>query len=201
MSDRTLRPFVRNLRLASLVAVGLALSACGFRPMDARNPADPGSPELARIDVPPIDDRVGQVMRSGIVRRLNPSGIVADSAYTLRVKYSESKIGRGIRSDDSAVRNDYVLSVNFSLERRPDGDTPGRTLLNGVTTATTRFNNPDQLYAGFVSERAAQERAADLAADDIARQVRLYFRYPQNYPEVVEPKPAEPVAPTRPTRP
>lgn len=201
MSDRTLRPFVRNLRLASLVAVGLALSACGFRPMDARNPAEPGSPELARIDVPPIKNRVGQLMRSGVVRRLNPSGIAADPVYTLHVDYTDAKVGRGVRSDDSAVRNDYILTANFSLERRPDGDTPGRILLNGVTTATTRFNNPDQLYAGFVSERAAQERAADVAADDIARQVRLYFRYPQNYPEVVEPKPAKPVAPTRPTRP
>ncbi len=201
MSDRLTRPFARWSRLASLAAVGLALSACGFRPMDAHRPDEPGAPELARIDIPPIPERVGQLMRSGIARRLNPSGAAADSAYTLRVSYGAATVGRGTRSDDSAIRNDYVLNVSFSLEAKPDGDTPGRLLLSGTSSAVTRHNNPEQLYAGYVSERAAQERAADMAAEDVARQIRLYFRYPQNYPVTAAPQVPPPAAPTRPTRP
>lgn len=201
MSDRIPRPFARYLRLASMLAVGLGLTACGFRPMDAHRADEPGAPELARIEVPPIPDRVGQLMRSGITRRLNPSGAVAESAYTLRVIYSATSLSRGTRADDSAIRNDYALTANFTLEAKPDGDTPGRVLVRGTATAVTRHNNPEQLYAGFVSERAAQERAADLAAEDVARQIRLYFRFPQNYPAIVAPEPKPAPEPTRPTRP
>lgn len=201
MPNRTFRPSARWPRLASLAAVGLALTACGFRPMDAHRADEPDTPELARIDVPPIPDRVGQLMRSGITRRLNPSSTVADSAYTLRVSYTSTTVARGTRTDDSAIRNDYVLTANFRLEAKPQGDTPGRTLLTGTSVATTRHNNPEYLYAGFVSERAAQERAADLAAEDVARQIRLYFRYPQNYPPVTATPAAQPVEHTRPTRP
>lgn len=201
MPDRLIRPFARLSRLASMVAVGFALTACGFRPMDAHRADEPAAPELARIDVPPIPERIGQLMRSGITRRINPSGTVTESAYTLRVSYSGSSVARGIRADDSAIRNDYVLTANFSLEAKPDGDTPGRLLLKGTATSVTRHNNPEQLYAGFVSERAAQERAADQAAEDIARQVRLYFRFPQNYPAIAPPEPKPAPEPTRPTRP
>lgn len=200
MPNRTSRPFARLPRLASLVAVGLALAACGFRPMDAHRTDEPDIPELARIDVSPISDRVGQLMRAGITRRLNPTSTVADPAYTLRVTYTGTSVARGTRSDDSAIRNDYILTANFTLEAKPQGDSPGRRLLAGTSVTTTRHNNPEYLYAGFVSERAAQERAADLAAEDVARQIRLYFLYPQNYPPITTPE-VKPVERTRPTRP
>lgn len=200
MTDRA-RPF-RSLaaRLAPLVAVGLALSACGFRPMDAHAPNQAGSPELARIDIAPIPDRIGQVMRAGIDRRLNPTGAVADTAYVLRVTYTKTTASRGLRSDDSAARNDFILSATFQLTSVAKNDAPAKTLLKGVSTAVTRHNNPEQLYAGYVSARAAEERAAEMAAEDIARQLRLYFRFPENYPELKTTAP-EPVEHTRPTRP
>ena len=194
--SRATRPL---LRLAPLLGV-VAVTACGFRPMDARAPGSEASKALASIAVAPIENRVGQVMRTGIARRLNPTGLVVPETHALKVSYIASTVSRGVRNDDSAIRNDYTLTANFELLTAPKDDTPIRILMQGTTVAVTRHNNPEQLYAGYVSTREAEERAADMAAEDIARQIRLYFRNPGNYSvretEVPPPTPQE-----RPTRP
>lgn len=181
--------------------LGLALvTACGFQPMDARAPNRELPAQLAGIAVPPIPDRVGQVMRTGIQRRLNPTGLVTPEAHSLKVNYTETTVSRGLRNDDSAIRNDYTLTARFQLTTTSTDDTPLRVLMEGSTVAVTRHNNPEQLYAGYVSAREAEERAADIAAEDIVRQIRLYFRNPSNYSVPVAP-PAAPVPHERPTRP
>lgn len=194
--SRTIRPLLRLVPLLGLAAT----TACGFRPMDARAPSSDAPAALAGVSVAPIKDRVGQVMRTGIARRLNPTGQVVPETHSLKVQYTATTVSRGIRNDDSAIRNDYTLSAQFKLITAPKDDTPAQVLMEGSTIAVTRHNNPEQLYAGYVSAREAEERAADIAAEDIARQIRLYFRNPANYAApVAAPTPAVPHE--RPTRP
>lgn len=190
------RPLLRLVPLLGIAAV----TACGFRPMDARAPGSEAPKMLAGIAIAPIKDRVGQVMRTGIARRLNPTGLVVPETHTLKITYNASTVARGVRNDDSAIRNDYTLTAKFKLLATPKGETEEQLLMEGSTTAVTRHNNPEQLYAGYVSAREAEERAADMAAEDIARQIRLYFRNPSNYTVPVTPQPA-PVPDERPTRP
>lgn len=194
--SRLARPLLRLVPLLGLVAV----TACGFRPMDARAPNSEAPKALAGIAVAPIKDRVGQVMRTGIKRRLNPGGLAVPETHTLKVEYTATTVARGTRNDDSAIRNDYTLSVQFQLITAPKNDTPAQVLMAGSSIAVTRHNNPEQLYAGYVSSREAEERAADMAAEDIARQIRLYFRNPGNYTAPVVPVPPS-VPHERPTRP
>ncbi len=196
LPSRLSRPLLRLVPLLGLAAV----TACGFRPMDARAPGSETPAALAGVAVAPIKDRVGQVMRSGIERRLNPTGLVAPEAYSLKVEYTVTTVGRGTRNDDSAIRNDYTLTVQFKLITVTKGDDPARVVMTGSSIAVTRHNNPEQLYAGYVSAREAEERAADLAAEDVARQIRLYFRNPSAYSVPDEPQP-QPAPHERPTRP
>ena len=175
--SRTIRPLLRLVPLLGLAAV----TACGFRPMDARAPGSDAPAALAGVSIAPIKDRVGQVMRTGIARRLNPTGLVVPETHALKVTYTASTVARGVRNDDSAIRNDYTLNARYTLLTAPKDDTPAQVLIEGTTVAMTRHNNPEQLYAGYVSAREAEERAADIAAEDIARKIRLYFRTPANY--------------------
>lgn len=187
------------LRLVPLLGLAV-VTACGFRPMDAHAPSGNASTELAGIAVSPIPDRVGQVMRTGIERQLNPGGLVVPETHALKVHYTAVTVSRGLRTDDSAVRNDYTLTATFELATAPKDDTPIKMLMQGTSVAVTRHNKPAQLYAGYVSAREAEERAADMVAEDIARQIRLYFRNPGQYS--VPTKEAPPQAPhERPTRP
>jgi LPS-assembly lipoprotein len=195
-SRMMIRPLLRMVPLLGLAAV----AACGFHPMDARAPGGDAPAALAGIAVAPIKDRVGQVMRTGIERRLNPTGLVVPETHSLKVQYTATTVARGVRNDDSAIRNDYTLNVDFKLITASKDDTPAQVLMEGTTIAVTRHNNPEQLYAGYVSAREAEERAADMAAEDIARQIRLYFRNPANYTAPVE-APTPTVPHERPTRP
>lgn len=194
--SRLPRPLLRLVPLLGLAAV----TACGFHPMDARAPDSEAPKVLAGIAIAPIKDRVGQVMRTGIARRLNPTGLVVPETHALKVTYTATTVARGIRNDDSAIRNDYTLTVQFKLLATPKGEAEQQLLLEGSTIAVTRHNNPEQLYAGYVSAREAEERAADSAAEDIARQIRLYFRNPSNYTVPATPQ-ATPAPHERPTRP
>jgi LPS-assembly lipoprotein len=194
--SRTTRPLLRLVPLLGLAAV----TACGFRPMDAHAPNSTAQTELAAVAVSPIPNRVGQVMRTGIERRLNPTGLVVPETHTLKVKYGATTVSRGLRNDDSAIRNDYTLTARFELMTAAKDDTPIKVLMQGSTVAVTRHNNPQQLYAGYVSTREAEERAAEMAADDIARQIRLYFRNPSAYSvsTTIAPPPVPRERPTRP---
>lgn len=188
-------------RLVPAIALAAALTGCGFRPLDAHAPGSEASAALAGIEVEPIPERIGQVMRSSIERRLNPTSVAAAKTSRLKVTYTSSSAARGIRNDDSAIRNDYTLNATFTLASVGTEDVPEKLLFSGTTTAITRHNNPEQLYAGYVSTREAQERAADMVAEDIARQIRLYFRNPAKYPpQQIKEEPA-PVPHGRPTRP
>ncbi|MGE4529459.1 MAG: LPS assembly lipoprotein LptE, partial [Rhodospirillaceae bacterium] len=177
-------------------------AGCGFRPLDARGPAAESTPELARITVGQIPDRTGQIMRSELSRRFNPTGDVVPPAYELQVKYTTSSVSRGTRLDDSAIRIDVTITANFALSTKMGEKAAVRTLLTGSSTGVARMNNTDALYAAYVSEEEATLRAARLAAEDIARQVALYFKYPDRYSTKKPPKPAdEKPERTRPVRP
>jgi len=190
--------------LLGVAGVGLLLSlgGCGFHPLDARAPNAETSPELARIEVGPIPDRTGQVMRGELRHLLNPSGRDLPAAYVLSITYGTTSVSRGVRLDDSAVRIDITITATFTLSSTGKDDTPPRVLLKGQSVAVARKNNTYALYAAYTSEEETTNRAAKMTAEDIVRQVSLYFRYPDRYPAVIEAEPQKPVRDrTRPVRP
>lgn len=188
------RPAVAALSRRALavaaVGAGLALLAgCGFHPVDARGPSGTAATaETARIDVKPIRDRTGQIMRTELRRRFNPTGLDVDPAYTLKVTYVIERINRATRYDDSAVRVDIQVTATFDLNAVIDKDVGEKRLLHGTSQSVARKNNTDSLYAAHVSEEEATKRATELVAEDIARQVSLYFLYPDSYTAPPTPK-------------
>ncbi|WP_337996341.1 LPS assembly lipoprotein LptE [Oleispirillum naphthae] len=199
---RVPHPVRRVLLGAAAAGLLAALAGCGFHPLDARGTNAEALPELARIHVGLIPDRTGQIMRGELSRRLNPTSADLPPAYALQVRYTANSVSRGTRLDDSAIRIDITITADFTLTTWSKEDTPSRILLAGTSLAVARKNNTDALYATYVSEEEATARAARLAAEDIARQVALYFKYPDRYPEVLPPvKPAPALPQGRPARP
>ena len=195
-------PARRALLGAAACGLLAALAGCDFHPLDARGPTAETMPELARIEIDQIPERTGQIMRGELSRRFNPTGDVVPPAYTLQVKYTTSSVSRGTRLDDSAIRIDVTITANFTLTTKPGENAPARTLLKGNSMAVARKNNTDALYAAYVSGEEAAARAARLAAEDVARQVALYFKYPDRYPEARPPVAPAPALPQgRPVRP
>lgn len=186
-----------------VVGAALVLDGCGFRAVDAQDASDPLSPELARVEIKRIPNRQGQILRTEVRNALNPTGVEVPPAYMLSITSTETIGARGIRSDDSAIRVDHTIVAEFELSTiSSDEETPSRILLRGNSQAVARGNRPDALYAAHVSDEEAGYRAARLVAEDIARQIRLYFRNAGRYPtpKQIKTKSGD-TAPARPTRP
>ncbi len=185
-----------------LLAAGIGLSACGFQPRDSYNQKSGPALSLAQIYVAPIKDREGQILRTNLKKLLNPTGREVPYAYKLDISYDYQERSRGSRFDDSAVRVDVVLKSSFTLTMTGTANRPSKPVLQGISNVTSRANNTKELYSAYVSKQSAYHRAAELAAEDIARQVRLYFKYPDRYPVLHQPapQPPQPATTVRPQR-
>ncbi len=195
------RYFGKAARILAVTAL-LPLAGCGFRPMDAHDGNETTPAKLTQVDVKRIPNRLGRVVRTELSRRFNPTGVQAPPAYALSVTCTETLAGRGTRTDDSATQIDHVMDAMFDLTTIGTEETPSRPLLRGNSQAVSRSNRPSSLYATYVSDEAASARAAKLLAEDVARQVALYFRYADRYSEPKPTlKPDAEASPARPNRP
>ncbi|MEQ8967606.1 MAG: LPS assembly lipoprotein LptE [Azospirillaceae bacterium] len=171
--DGPARPRRSLLRAAAGLSAAGLLSACGFRPLYGEGSAAGGDvvEALGRIDVAPIREREGQMMRALLLRRLNPSGRPADPDYELRVSLSESTEDLGIRRDDTATRANLTLRARIELR---DIEADEVVLARSLDTVTS-YNILDDLYATLAVERDARERAIQSLSETIRTQVALYF--------------------------
>lgn len=156
----------KALLLAAVLALGPA--GCGFRPMygsmggrDSVADAD-----LARIRIEPIKDRMGQLLRNGLLARLTPRGEAADYAYTLRILLSENVSNLGYRKDANATL--ASLTITAQIQLNGEGSTG---ILSDSATSIVYFDHLGPRYASVATERDAEERALNQLADDIRNRV------------------------------
>ncbi len=147
----------------------LFLSACGFQPLyEAGGSSTAMQAHLASVEVGPIADRLGQVMRNRLVSRLNAG---ARAEYRLDVVLEQTSETYGIRPDTAATQEQLTLVANMRLVSLSDGE----PVLEQSFRARTSF---DLVLSDFatVSQRedSAQRLALDLA-ERIHRRVALHF--------------------------
>lgn len=160
---------------AALLVLGLA--GCGFRPMygNLENSAGIG-PELAEIRVLAIDDRQGQQLRNALVQLITPGGEPVAPRYQLTVQSTKSVSGLGFQKNAEATLGRLDMSASFSL-----ADSEGVLLIGGQSRSAVSFNFLGPRYGSIVHERDAEERATQEVAQDIRRQLGVFFtgRTPQ----------------------
>lgn len=152
-----------------LVAPILLLAACGFQPLYE---ADGSSAEmqtmLSGVEVGPIPDRLGQIMRNRLVSRLNAGG---RPEYRLDVVLDQNSETFGVRPDTATTQEQLTITAFVRLVSL-DGD---EMVFEQDFRARTSF---DLVLSDFatVSQRedAAQRLALDLA-ERIHRRLALYF--------------------------
>lgn len=157
-------------RLAALFAC-LLLAGC-FRPMYASldDGTSPVIQELARINVAPIPERVGQQVRNELIYAFS-AGEAPDAPYKLVVTL-KSNISEGvIQPTGEAVTKNYELRANFTLIRVETGE----VLYGGSALARAAFDRTTQLFANQRAERDAEDRAAKSVAENIKTRIAAYF--------------------------
>lgn len=162
----------RNRTGLLLVSLAFLLSACGFQPLyadrqDKRSVAE----DFAEVQILPISNRTGQILRNELIDRMNPNGPPSDAKYTLEVRSAVTKQTLGIRIDETATR----ANMNFSASFRLVEVSSGAVVYKNSTAATTSYNIVSSDYGTISAERNARKRGALLVADNITVRLAAYF--------------------------
>lgn len=150
----------RPLHGFGVIALALALSACGFTPMYGATEA--GS-SLTRIAVSTPDDRLGYRLREQLEDALAFDRSAAPQ-YRMAVAVEQNRRPLGRRIDDTATRYELTVKGTWTLTPVAGGEP-----MSGVETVTTTYAAADQPYAAI----AAQQDGEDRAAAELSRLIRL----------------------------
>jgi LPS-assembly lipoprotein len=158
---------IRNVSLA----LALAASACGFRPLYA--PSGSTNAELSKVFVDTIPNRDGQLLRQALQEQLDGSGL-SDKSYVLQVQFSLAYSVEGIQQDTSISRNRYIGTAHWVL-RRPGP--LGEKITSGVASSLDGSNAINsQFFYGDLSGEAINRRMSDALAGRIKDELAAYFR-------------------------
>lgn len=165
----------RSSRLACLLLLALmpaALGACGFKPVygTAAHDSTVGT-ALANVQIDPIADRNGQVLRNNLIDRFYTDGRPASAKYRLALSLAATEEALGIQKDATATRARLRLQASYELVDIASGQVVYRTFSRSVVS----FNLVDSQFAVLATRQDAYDRGLTELADDIRTRLSLFF--------------------------
>ena len=174
----------RDLAAVAIASIALLSTAgCGFRPMygqrsDATASAAAASPiaaDLATVDVAPIPDRSGQLLRNKLERLLDPAASASvDHRYTLNVQLKEKIDTYAVERSGFASRATIETTAKYALRE----DASGNQVFSGTTRAVSGYNLLDNDFSTVVGADDARNRAIDQVAYQIRNKLAVHFTNP-----------------------
>ena len=157
------------IRTAAL-ALMLLLGACGLSPMYAGGSSGTVAASLHRVQVAPIPERAGWLVRNALVDRLG--GEPGEPSYRLEVELDDDLTAFGIRGDAAVTRERRILRARYRLV---DLST-GLVVLDATAGSDAGIDVVSSDYATVAAEHTAQERLAQVIADQMVSRVSLFMR-------------------------
>ncbi len=157
------------IRLLAL-SLMLVLGACGLSPMYAGGSSGAVASGLGAIQVAPIPERAGWLVRNALVDRLG--GEAADPAYRLEVELDDDLTAFGIRGDSAVTRERRTLRARYRLVDTRTGE----VVLDAPAGSDAGIDVVSSEYATVAAEQTAQERLATVIADQMVSRIALYVR-------------------------
>jgi LPS-assembly lipoprotein len=154
-----------------VIALPLALAACGLQPMYAGGGAAGVAQQMAAIEIPPIPGREGWLVRHALTERLGAAGEAA-SAYRLDVRLDDSLEALGVLNDDTISRERRILRARYQLVELATGE----ILLDATAGADAGIDVVSSEYATIAAEQAALENLAREIADRMATRIAIRLR-------------------------
>ena len=157
---------------AAALAVLMCLTGCALHPLYAGGSSSAVATGLSSVQVAPIPDRAGWLVRNALVDRLGSElpGHPAN-AYRLDVDLDDNIAGFGIRGDSATTRERRTIRARYRLVRIATGE----TLVDATAGADSGIDVVSSEYATVAAEQTATERIATLLADQIVGRLGLYL--------------------------
>ena len=156
------------MRLLALVLC-LALAACGLRPMYAGGSSGAVAGGLGTVQVAPIPERAGWLVRNALVDRLG--GESGDPSYRLEVDLDDDLTAFGIRGDSAVTRERRTLRARYRLIDLKTGE----VVLDATAGSDAGIDIVSSEYATVAAEQTAQERLAGVVADQMVARLALFM--------------------------
>ena len=151
------------------------VAGCDFEPLYGRQQSGADvSAELSQIAVPPIPERLGQMLRIELTNQLTPKGQPRAPAYVLDVSVAENKQELAIRKDASATRANLIITATFNLKDRQTDESVFRGSLRSINS----YNIIDADFATLTAENDARRRAVRDLATEIGLRLGLFLARP-----------------------
>lgn len=160
---------MRPGRLALTLMLAAATGGCGLRPLYAGGGDGKVATSLSSVQVAAIPERAGWLVRNALVDRLG--GEPGSARYRLDVELDDDLSGFGIRGDSAVTRERRTLRARYQLV---DLQT-GQTVLDATAGSDAGIDVVSSEYATVAAEQTAQERLAQVVADQIVSRLGLYM--------------------------
>ncbi len=148
------------------------LGACGFQPLYGSDGGTRNLPaDLARIQIAPIPDRIGQQVRNTLLDQINPEGEPGAPDYRLEVKLDLHRQGVGYRRDESITRVNLRLNATYLLR-----DSADKVVFSGSGNSIASFDVVQKDFSTLTAERDGEERMAIDVANQIVLQLAAHFQ-------------------------
>jgi LPS-assembly lipoprotein len=157
------------MRRAALIALMLALAACGLRPLYGGGSGGAVATTLGKVTVSSIAGQAGWLMRNKLVDRLGQGG-TSTSAYRLDVTLDDNITAFGVRSDQAATQERRTLRARFQLVDLKNG----MVVLDDTAGSDAGIDIVSSEYATVAAEQTALENLSDVVADQITARVALF---------------------------
>lgn len=154
-------------RLAPLL---LILAGCSLQPVYGGGRTGEVRTALSSIDIAPIPDRAGQVVREMLERNM---GAGSEKRYRLEVVIREDTRGFGVRGDESITRERLSLNARYRLIDL----TSNTAILEDVARSDIAIDVVRNNEFSVVSaEGTASERNAEQVARQILDRLGVFFQ-------------------------
>ncbi len=159
------------IRFLLILVVLINVSSCGFRPLYGSYGDSGTTEDLASIEIKPIADRKGQLLRNHLQDILTPNGRPANPRYTLNVTLNESIERLAISKEAFATRANLFIGAVFTITPHKSA----KPIFSGNTKIVSSYNILNSEYATLMSEKNARERSVRELGDNIKTRLSVFF--------------------------
>lgn len=158
------------LKIVACLIGAAILSACGFKPIYA-TPTGENSTLNQRVAIRSVagSQTINPIVVDALERRMQLKDGVAPE-YDLYVTVSERAERLAVQIDNTTTRYNYRLRGRYTVI---DLNTGRR--FNGIADAVTSYNIVSSQYSTLFAENTAREKAADMLAEEIERDLLMRF--------------------------
>jgi LPS-assembly lipoprotein len=150
------------------VAATLFISACTVQPVYGPTTGGESVSETLRaVAIEPVDSRVGQVVRNRLIFLFTGGGEEAPPQYRMTLRVNSSETALGITREGSAPVYSVTVTASYTLYRIGSDE----VLLRETARGTASYDRYNQNYANIRAKRDAENRAAEVAANEIRARI------------------------------